>query len=51
MKPTKFIFEAPRRSRRRAIELYDNDTPFRPKRERSALSYTRKIKHPQRDWQ
>lgn len=40
----KLIIKIPKQ-RRRAIELYDNDTPFKPKVEKSKKSYTRKQKH------
>jgi len=46
MKTLTFTVELPRR-RRRAVELYGRDTPFRPKQERSRIAYTRKIKHRQ----
>jgi len=31
--------------RRRAIELYDTDSPFRGKSERNRKTYNRKLKH------
>jgi len=47
MKTLNFTIELPRR-RRRAVELYGRDTPFRPKQERLRTAYNRKVKHPQR---
>ena len=48
MKTLSFTIELPRQ-RRRAVELYSRDTPFRPKTEKSRVAYNRKIKHPKRD--
>lgn len=48
MKTLSFTIEMPRR-KRRAVELYDRDTPFKPKRERSRVVYNRKVKHPNRN--
>ena len=48
MKTLSFIVEIPRQ-RRRAVELYSRDTPFRPKRERNRVLYNRKSKHRNRD--
>lgn len=48
MKTLSFTIELPRQ-RRRAVELYSRDTPFRPKRERSRVVYNRKVKHPKRN--
>ena len=48
MKTLSFTIELPRQ-RRRAVELYSRDTPFKPKTEKSRVVYNRKIKHPQRD--
>jgi hypothetical protein len=48
MKTLSFTIELPRQ-RRRAVELYSRDTPFRPKAEKSKIVYNRKIKHPKRD--
>lgn len=50
MKTLSFIVEIPRR-KRRAVELYDRDTPFKPRRERSRVVYNRKLKHRNRDEQ
>lgn len=50
MKTLSFIVEIPRR-RRRASELYDRDSPFKPKRERNRVLYNRKSKHRNRDEQ
>jgi hypothetical protein len=44
MKALTFTIQFPRR-KRRAVELYDRDTPFRPKQERSRITYSRKVKH------
>ena len=48
MKTLSFKIELPRQ-RRRAVELYSRDTPFRLKVERLRVAYTRKIKPRQRD--
>lgn len=48
MKTLSFTVELPR-YRRRAVELYQRDTPFKPRRERSRVVYNRKIKHPKRN--
>jgi hypothetical protein len=48
MKTLSFIVELPRQ-RRRAVELYSRDTPFRPKQERSRVVYNRKVKHRSRN--
>ena len=48
MKTLSFTIELPRQ-RRRAVELYSRDTPFKPKTEKSRVVYNRKLKHPQRD--
>jgi hypothetical protein len=48
MKTLSFTIELPRQ-RRRAVELYSRDTPFKPKAEKSRVAYNRKIKHRQRD--
>lgn len=47
MKTSSFVVQVPR-SRRRAVELYSRDTPFRPKQERLRTAYTRRPKHAQR---
>jgi hypothetical protein len=44
MKTLSFTVEVPRQ-RRRAIELYSRETPFKPRSEKSKLSYSRKPKH------
>lgn len=49
MKTLSFTVELPRRRRRRAVELYSRDTPFKPKAEKSKVVYNRKIKHVKRD--
>jgi len=48
MKTLSFTVELPRH-RRRAVELYSRDTPFKPKRERSRVIYNRKAKHRKQD--
>ena len=48
MKTLSFTIELPRR-RRRAVELYSRDTPFKPKAEKSRIVYNRKVKHRQQD--
>ena len=48
MKTLSFTIELPRQ-RRRAVELYSRDTPFKPKTEKSRIVYNRKIKHRQHD--
>jgi len=48
MKTLSFTIELPRQ-RRRAVELYSRDTPFKPKTEKSRVAYNRKAKHPKRD--
>jgi hypothetical protein len=45
MKTISLIIQLPKQ-RRRAVELYSRDTPFRPKVEQSKLAYKRKPKHP-----
>lgn len=47
MKTLTLVVQIPR-ARRRAVELYSRDTPFRPRQERSRTVYNRKIKHPGR---
>jgi len=48
MKTLSFTIQLPKQ-RRRAVELYSRDTPFRPKVERSKTVYNRKVKHRSRD--
>lgn len=48
MKTLSFTVELPR-LRRRALELYSRDTPFRPKQERNRVAYNRKSKHKNRN--
>ena len=48
MKTLSFTIELPRQ-RRRAVELYSRDTPFKPKTEKSRVAYNRKTKHSKRD--
>lgn len=45
MKKETLSFKLNRR-KTRAIELYINDTPFKPRRVESKLHYKRKAKHP-----
>ena len=44
MKTLSLIIQLPKQ-RRRAVELYSRDTPFKPKVEQSRVVYNRKIKH------
>jgi hypothetical protein len=44
MKPVSFRIELPRQ-RRRAVELYSRDTPFRHRAEQSRVQYRRRPKH------
>ena len=44
MKPIHFTIQVPRK-KRRAVELYEHDTPYRPKTERNRRVYTRKPKY------
>ena len=48
MKPLTFVIQLPR-LRRRAVELYSRDTPFKSRAEKSKIVYDRKIKHPNKD--
>jgi hypothetical protein len=48
MKTLSFTIELPRH-RRRAVELYSRDTPFKPKTEKSRVAYNRKTKHRNKD--
>jgi hypothetical protein len=48
MKTLSFSIQLPRQ-RRRAVELYSRDTPFKPKTERDKTVYTRRVKHRNRD--
>ena len=48
MKTLSFTIELPQR-RRRAVELYSRDTPFKPRAEKSRVAYNRKVKHRQQD--
>lgn len=49
MKTLSFVIKPERRNRRRAIELYHQDTPFRGRRERDRTVYQRREKHPPKD--
>ena len=44
MKPVSFVIQLPRQ-RRRAVEFYSRDTPFKPRVEQSRTVYTRRVKH------
>ncbi|MFZ8959525.1 MAG: hypothetical protein ACO2ZI_07390 [Paracoccaceae bacterium] len=48
MKTSAFVVAMPRQ-RRRAVELYGRDTPFRARTERNRMAYNRKPKHRGRD--
>lgn len=48
MKTLSFTIQLPKQ-RRRAVELYSRDTPFRQKIERPKTVYNRKVKHRNRD--
>ena len=48
MKPITLVLQIPR-LRRRAVELYARDTPFKSRAEKSKIVYNRKVKHPARD--
>ena len=47
MKPITLVLQIPRQ-RRRAVELYARDTPFKGRVEKSKVVYNRKIKHKDR---
>ena len=44
MKPTSFVIQLPPQ-RRRAVELYSRDSPFRGRAEQSKIQYRRRPKH------
>ena len=44
MKTLTFVLQIPKQ-RRRAVELYSRDTPFRGRKEQSQIVYKRKPKH------
>jgi hypothetical protein len=48
MKPITLVLQIPR-LRRRAVELYARDTPFKSRAEKSKIVYNRKVKHRTRD--
>jgi hypothetical protein len=48
MKPITLVLQIPR-LRRRAVELYARDTPFKSRAEKSKIVYNRKVKHRNRD--
>ena len=47
MKPISFVLQLPHQ-RRRAVELYSRDTPFKSRAEKSKIVYNRKVKHPKK---
>jgi len=49
MKPVSFVIQLPRQ-RRRAVELYSRDTPFRGRTEKSRVQYQRRAKHSKQEW-
>ena len=49
MKPVSFVIQLPRQ-RRRAVELYSRDTPFRGRTEKSRVQYQRRVKHSKQEW-
>jgi hypothetical protein len=48
VKPITLVLQIPR-LRRRAVELYARDSPFKSRAEKSKIVYNRKIKHRDRD--
>jgi hypothetical protein len=48
MKSITLVLQMPR-LRRRAVELYARDTPFKSRAEKSKIVYNRKVKHRNRD--
>ena len=48
MKPITLVLQIPR-LRRRAVELYSRDTPFKSRAEKSKIVYDRKVKHRNKD--
>jgi hypothetical protein len=48
MKTTTLVLQIPR-LRRRAVELYSRNTPFKCRAEKSKIVYNRKIKHRNKD--
>jgi hypothetical protein len=48
MRPITFVLQMPRQ-RRRAVELYARDTPFKSRAEQSKIVYNRKTKHRNKD--
>jgi len=48
VKSITFVLQMPR-LRRRAVELYSRDTPFKSRAEKSKIVYNRKIKHRNKD--
>lgn len=48
VKPITFVLQIPR-LRRRAVELYARDTPFKGRAEKSKIVYSRKVKHRNKD--
>ena len=48
MKPITLVLQIPR-LRRRAVELYARNSPFKSRAEKSKIVYNRKVKHRDRD--
>jgi hypothetical protein len=48
VKPITLVLQIPR-LRRRAVELYARDTPFKSRAEKSKIVYNRKVKHRNKD--
>ena len=48
MKSITLVLQIPR-LRRRAVELYARDTPFKGRTEKSKIVYNRKVKHCNKD--
>ena len=48
MKSITLVLQIPR-LRRRAVELYARDTPFKGRAEKSKIVYNRKVKHRNQD--
>ena len=44
------ILFSPTRQKTRAIELYSNESPFKARKIEPKTRYSRKIKHPKKDW-
>jgi hypothetical protein len=48
VKPITLVLQIPR-LRRRAVELYARNSPFKSRAEKSKIVYNRKVKHRDRD--